>query len=444
MANRVAAVAALVLPPVVVILACVAAVRSFPEGLIPLTGTLIALAAVGYGLLRRGVARGLGMTIAAIALAGTVYALIVNDDRIAEAIAIGVGLLLAAAAARFAFTFPTALPRVAAAPKHPVLFYNPKSGGGKAEKFHLADEARKRGIESIELKRGTDLEQLVRGAVADGADALAMAGGDGSQAVVASVAAELDLPYSCIPAGTRNHFALDLGVDRDDVVGALDALGAGAGHRRVDLAEVNGKVFVNNVSLGVYAEAVQHEGYRESKLKTILDTLPDAVGPAGEGLDLRWAEPDGEKRSSAAVILVSNNPYRLGLVIGAGTRPSLDEGLLGIAVADAPGGPQRQPMREWSAAEFVVDSEGPIAAGIDGEAMKLDAPLSFRSRPAALQVLISADHPGASPSAHLPGWAGGDLSRAGRDRRRARRTGGLRGDGRDPTQTRLAGGCGLP
>jgi diacylglycerol kinase family enzyme len=115
---------------------------------------------------------------------------------------------------------------------------------------------------------GSDLEQLVSDAVADGADAVAMAGGDGSQAVVAMVAAELDLAYACIPAGARNHFAVDLGVDHDDVVGALDAFVNG-GERRVDLAEVNGRVFVNNVSLGLYAEAVQREGYREAKLRTI-------------------------------------------------------------------------------------------------------------------------------------------------------------------------------
>ena len=110
-----------------------------------------------------------------------------------------------------------------------------------------------------------------------------MAGGDGSQAIVAAVAAELDLPYACIPAGTRNHFALDLGVDRDDVVGALDAFVEGGRERRVDLAEVNGRVFVNNVSLGVYAEAVQRSGYRDAKLRTLLDTVPDALGPSGAG-----------------------------------------------------------------------------------------------------------------------------------------------------------------
>jgi diacylglycerol kinase family enzyme len=285
-----------------------------------------------------------------------------------------------------------------------VLFYNPKSGGGKAEKFHLAEEARARGIEPIELKLGTDLEQLVRGAVAAGADALAMAGGDGSQAVVAMVAAERGLPYACIPAGTRNHFALDLGVDRDDVVGALDAF-VGGREKRVDLAEVNGRVFVNNVSIGLYAEAVQREGYREAKLRTILDTLPEVLGPEGKGLDLRWNGPGGPEHSSGAAILVSNNRYRLGRAVGSGTRPRIDDQLLGIAVASPPGGGQRlaeRPWQEWSAPAFEVDADGPIAAGIDGEAVTLDAPLRFRVLPAAMRVRIADAHPGASPSAAMP------------------------------------------
>ena len=198
-------------------------------------------------------------------------------------------LVLGVACARAAFGVRTHLPRVPA-PQRPVLFFNPKSGGGKAERFSVAAEARARGIEPIELGPQWDLEQLVRDAVADGADGLAMAGGDGSQAVVAAIAAELDLPYACVPAGTRNHFALDLGVDRDDVVGALDAFVDG-GERRVDLAEVNGRVFVNNVSLGLYADAVQRSGYRDAKLRTILDTVPEVLGPDGSGLDLRWTGP---------------------------------------------------------------------------------------------------------------------------------------------------------
>ena len=136
-----------------------------------------------------------------------------------------------------------------------------------------------------------------------------MAGGDGSQAIVAKVAAELGLPYACIPSGTRNHFALDLGVDRDDVVGALDAFVDG-GERGVDLAEVNGRVFVNNVSLGLYAEAVQSEGYRNAKLRTLLDTVPDVIGPEAKPPAIDLEGPHGAE--SGVAILVSNNRYRLG------------------------------------------------------------------------------------------------------------------------------------
>ena len=139
---------------------------------------------------------------------------------------------------------------------YPVLIMNPKSGGGKAEQFHLADECRKRGIEPVVLKPGDDLLQLAEDAIAGGADVIGMAGGDGSQALVASVAARHGVPHVCVPAGTRNHFALDLGLDRSDVVGALDAFTDGV-ERRIDLAVVNGRTFVNNASLGLYAEIVQ-------------------------------------------------------------------------------------------------------------------------------------------------------------------------------------------
>ena len=234
-----------------------------------------------------------------------------------------------------------------------------------------------------------------------------MAGGDGSQAIVAAVASEHDMPYACIPAGTRNHFALDLGVDRNDVVGALDALVDG-GERVVDLADVNGRVFVNNVSLGVYAEAVQRAGVPGRQAPD--DPLDDARGARARGgeIDLRWTGPGGHEHHSGAAILVSNNRYRLGHAVGSGTRPRIDDGLLGVTVVGAPTGrggsrrlPQR-PWREWTAPSFVVDSDRPIAAGIDGEAARLDPPLTFRIRPGVLRVRIANSHPGASPSAMLP------------------------------------------
>jgi diacylglycerol kinase family enzyme len=403
-ARRIAAIGALLLGSSGFGLAVVVAVQEFPRGLIVLTCVALAAAAAWYGLLRRGALRVAGLSVGALGLGAAI--LLLAGDRLLAAVLVVVALVLSCACARAAFGVRAHLSQVPP-PRRPVLFFNPKSGGGKAERFALADEARARGIEPIELQPGMDLENLVRDAVAGGADGLAMAGGDGSQAVVAAIAAELDLPYACVPAGTRNHFALDLGVDRDDVVGALDAFVDG-GERRLDLAEVNGSVFVNNVSLGLYADAVQREGYREAKLRTLLDSVPDMIGPDGTGLDLQWTGPGGHQHTSGAAILVSNNRYRLGRAVGSGTRPRIDDGLLGITVAGAPtargaGGrmPQR-PWREWTAPMFEVDADHPVPAGIDGEAVKLEPPLHFEIRPGVLRVRIARRHPGASPSAMLP------------------------------------------
>jgi diacylglycerol kinase family enzyme len=402
-ARRATAAAALVLPLLALLTATVIAVEQFPQGLLVLGGVAIALAAAWYGLLRRGAARVLGAGIALAVLTAALFVAVADGGHLVGAALIVACLALTLSAARAVFAIGAPLPS-ARAPAHPVLFFNPKSGGGKAERFNIAEEARRRGIEPIELTPGSDLEQLVRDAVARGADGLAMAGGDGSQAVVAKVAAELGLPYACIPAGTRNHFALDLGVDREDVVGALDAFADGGGERTVDLAEVSGQVFVNNVSLGLYAEAVQCDGYREAKLRTILGTAPEALGPTAEGPRLRWKGAHDEEQSSGAAILVSNNPYRLGRAIGSGTRPRLDEGRLGVAVfmGQAEGRRLGRPLDQWSAGEFVVDGDGPVAAGVDGEAMKLEPPLRFRSRPGVLRARIAPTHPGASPSAGIP------------------------------------------
>jgi diacylglycerol kinase family enzyme len=402
--RRLAAIASLLFGFTGFVAAGVNAIEEFPRGLGVLACIAVAVGGTWYGILRVGVARLAGASIGVLGLAGAIV-LMQDDGLLDETLVVG-SLLLSCAFVQVAFGARTQLP-AAASPLHPVLFFNPKSGGGKAEKFSLAAEARRRGIEPIELKAGDDLEVLARAAVARGADGLAMAGGDGSQAVVAAVAAECDLPFACVPAGTRNHFALDLGVDRDDVVGALEAFVDG-GERRVDLAEVNGRVFVNNVSLGLYADAVQREGYRDAKLRTLLDTVPEVLGPEGTGPDLRWSGPGGTEHRSGAAILVSNNRYRLGRAVGSGTRPKIDDGLLGITVVGAPTGAGRSgrlpqsPWREWSSPEFVVESDHPVPAGIDGEAVQLAAPLHFRIRPGVLRVRVAKAHPGASPSAMLP------------------------------------------
>jgi hypothetical protein len=399
--RRVAALAALVLLLAVTVLAVAVAVDRFPRGLTVLACLALALVCAWYGIRRRGAGRIAGLAAAALLVVGALVLVVLEGNVLADTV-IFAGATAAVAAAGTAFQTRLEL-APAPRPGHAVLFMNPWSGGGKATRFHLADEARARDIEPVELHRGDDLWDLVHDAVARGADALAMAGGDGSQAIVAAVAAEHGLPYACIPAGTRNHFALDLGVDRDDVVGALDAFVDG-GEKVVDLAEVNGRVFVNNVSLGLYAEAVQNDGYRDAKLRTIIDTVPDVLGPAGQALDLRWRDPEGHPHRTGATILVSNNRYRLGRLLGSGTRPRLDEHVLGVAVADAPGDgePGGSPLREWSSPEFEVDSRESVPAGIDGESVRLTAPVRFRVRPSALRVRIAPAHPGASPSAAMP------------------------------------------
>jgi len=400
--RRLTAIAALLLMAAAIVLAVVTAVQAFPRGVSVLAALLLAMLAAWWGLLRRGAARELGWSVAALLTAAAVVLVVLEGQLVADVV-ITAGVLLSLAAAREVFAPRTSWPE-AQPPVHPVLFYNPKSGGGKAERFDVAGEARARGIEPIELQRSDDLATIVRGAIANGADALGMAGGDGSQAIVAAIAAEHGLPYVCVPAGTRNHFALDLGVDRDDVVGALDAFTKG-GERIVDLAEVNDRVFVNNVSLGVYAEAVQRTSYRDAKLRTLAETVPTVLGPNGDGLDLHWIGPDGRPHETSAVVLVSNDPYRLGRAIGSGTRPRLDAGQLGIAVIGSHDGRGATRVQEWTATSFEVESDRTVAAGIDGEAAALEPPLRFRTRPAALRVRIAPQHPGASPSAMMPAGA---------------------------------------
>jgi diacylglycerol kinase family enzyme len=290
---------------------------------------------------------------------------------------------------------------------------NPKSGGGKAQKFRLAEECLKRGIEPIELHRGDDLLQLAEDAVSRGADAIGMAGGDGSQALVASVAAGRGVPHVCVPAGTRNHFALDLGLDRDDVVGALDAFADGV-ERQVDLGRVNGRIFVNNASLGLYAKVVQSPDYRDAKVKTAGTMLPELLGPDAVPQDLRFRGPDGESYQTAQLILVSNDPYQLDHLGGRGSRERIDLGVLGIVAAlvdDAPaarrfaalqaaGQVRRFPgWMEWNSRRFEVSSGGPVEIGIDGEALLVEPPLVFESLPGALRVRLPRTGVRPSPAA---------------------------------------------
>jgi hypothetical protein len=136
-------------------------------------------------------------------------------------------------------------------PRRAFLIMNPRSGGGKVAKFGLKEKAEALGAE-VALLEGpgvVDVAALARQAVATGADLLGVAGGDGTQALVAGIAAEHDLPFLVISAGTRNHFAMDLGLDRDNPAACLDALTADGVEQRIDLGVIGERTFVNNAGL---------------------------------------------------------------------------------------------------------------------------------------------------------------------------------------------------
>ena len=421
---RLAAWVALLAAACVVAALAVLVVRNAVTLLLVLAAVSVAAAFGWVALTRRGSIRLVAAGLAVASLVGGALAMVVRG-AIDELVILVVAGVVFAVATRHAVRrsrrqeLPSARPSVRS--EKAVLLMNPRSGGGKVERFELVLEAERRGIDAVLLGPGDDLLTLAR-EVAGSADVIGMAGGDGSQALVARVAMEHDIAFVCVPAGTRNHLALDLGLDRDDVVGALEAF-ASPVERVVDLAFVNDRVFVNNVSLGVYAEIVQSEAYRDAKLGTTGKMLPELLGPNAGEFDLRFPGADGGERS-AQVLLVSNNPYVLNALVGAGSRPRMDTGRLGIVAIEIKGTAQaakfaaleaaRQIQRfegwsEWSADEFQVDSGSPVAAGIDGEAVVLEPPLRFSITPSALRVRLPPAVAGLSPAALRPSLRGSSL-----------------------------------
>jgi diacylglycerol kinase family enzyme len=373
----------------------------------------VAVIAAWYILSRRGVARAVASGVATLALLMFVVVVVASESFIVLAVGLGLAAVsIGATSYALSPAAPASALERAPGARHPVLLMNLRSGGGKAERFRLVDLCRQRTIEPIVLRPGDDLRQLAEDAVARGADLLGMAGGDGSQALVASVASEHGIPFVVVPAGTRNHFALDLGLDRDDVPGALDAYEDGV-DTVVDLAEVNGRVFVNNASMGVYAKIVQSADYRDAKVQTVAAMLPDLLGPAATPLDLHFTLPSGQEAAAAQLLLVSNNPYQMAQLRGGGTRERIDGGVLGVvsvhvetaadveklAALELAGNVRRfASWHDWTASEFEVRSAGPVNIGVDGEALTLQPPLHFVSRPGALTVRLPRTAPRWSPA----------------------------------------------
>lgn len=374
---------------------------------------------------RAGPWRATAVVVGVVSLIGLIVSVVNAQGHLVVSLAVRIVALIAAAGlAKYALGGTVRALKEAKTPGTPVapakrgvLFMNLKSGGGKAERFHLVEECTRRGIEPVVLEPGQDWLQVVRDVASSGPDVVGMAGGDGSQAMVGAIAAELGLPMVVVPAGTRNHLALDLGLDREDVVGALDAYGD-AVERTMDLGDVNGKVFVNNVSLGLYAAVVRSPEYRDAKVDTTLSTLPQVLGPDTEPFDLRFTGPEGEEHRSAHVIQISNNPYG-STVAGLGSRPRLDTGTLGIVAlvltrqhgagaflaALATGNPARfEGLTSWASPTFEVTSGAPIEIGLDGETQVMDPPLRFSIRTSPVRVRLPHHAIGYSPAGRAMGW----------------------------------------
>lgn len=392
--------------------------------LLVLVGFAVVLAGLWVAVGNKGPRRVVAVLAIVVGLALVVWTLIHTADDVlgvAAAVAVMAGSL---ALARYALgRRPDSVVAADLHPSHPpakrgVLIMNPRSGDGKAEENDLEAECRARRIEPVVLTEGDDLAEVVRRVIADGADVIGMAGGDGSQAIVASKASAAGLPFVVIPAGTRNHFALDLGLDRNDVIGALDAFTRPVA-RTIDLARVNDRYFVNNASLGLYAEVVASEEYRGAKVRTTLDTLPDLIGPDSEMPELRLVGSDGLERPAGHVLLISNNSYTLDTIGGLGTRARLDTGKLGVvSVMLATRGDLREVValeaahsldtypgwREWEDSTVdVIAMEDEVAIALDGEALTMATPLRFEILPGALTVLLPSDAPGRSPAARTLG-----------------------------------------
>ncbi|HET9168236.1 MAG TPA: diacylglycerol kinase family protein [Actinospica sp.] len=395
---------------VAVVVVVTGVVASLAALVVGIAGLAVVCAAawtvVAYRGLRRKAAIG-ALVVAPLAVAGVYLAYgLLLEVALCVALA-GVGLVVGNAALSGAQ--PVASPEPAGLPagtvRRPYLIMNPRSGGGKVARFRLGEAAVALGAE-VALLTGPeqiDVTELAMSAVDDGADLLGVAGGDGTQALVAAVAAARDVPFLVISAGTRNHFAMDLGLDRDDPARCLDALADGV-ELRIDLGEIGGRAFVNNASFGAYAEVVQSPAYRDDKVGTALQMLPDLIGGhRGPELEVRV---DGRTvLTGPQAVLVSNNPYESGDIAGLGRRARLDGGVLGVLAVKVDSGAQaaalvsrrgqERAVARFTGAEVVVDAAAPsIPVGIDGESVLMPTPVLCRIRPGALRVVVPRLRPG--------------------------------------------------
>ncbi|MFL5920929.1 MAG: diacylglycerol/lipid kinase family protein [Gaiellaceae bacterium] len=257
------------------------------------------------------------------------------------------------------------------------LLINPRAGTESPTADELAAAVREHGVEAHVLRDGEDAVELARAAETE---VLAAAGGDGSVASVAAVAVERDLPFVVVPYGTRNHFARDLGLDRDDPLAALEAFDGV--ERRVDVGRAGERHFLNNVSLGLYAALVHRREHHRRRREAL-------AGLRALWLGLRqrpdaWARIDGEP-IRARVLLVANNAYELSL-FSIGERTRLDEGRLHLYAAQ---GLLPRAWEERAVERLHLDAPAKrLRVAIDGEPAELETPVELAVERGALRVLL--------------------------------------------------------
>ena len=391
----------------VVIVGVFAGLKSLTMLAVGLAGAAVSLAAAFFFLSRRGVLRQVSLAVFVLAPVAVIVVYAFRDLLWVAAV-LAAAWLLASMTARLALAADQPdwhMPERPARPpaRHPYLIMNPRSGGGKVAKFDLKRKAEDLGAEVFLIggSQPVDVAEVAREAVAKGADLLGVAGGDGTQARVAAVAAEHGLPFVVISAGTRNHFALDLGLDREDPSACLRALTDGV-ELLVDVGMINGQVFVNNASFGAYAEIVETPAYRDDKLNTTLNLLPDLLqGHRGARL---LARADGTQISAPQALLVANNPYGTGDIAGLGRRARLDRGLLGVAgvrvssarqAIDLLRGRRAAELKVLTTKKIEITADATrIPVGVDGEAVSMSVPVTLRDLGARAPCLGAAGSPG--------------------------------------------------
>jgi diacylglycerol kinase family enzyme len=261
--------------------------------------------------------------------------------------------------------------------------------------------------EPILVEKGSDPRDAARDALGRGAKTLVAAGGDGTISAVASTLLDSEAILGVLPTGTLNHFAKDLQIP----LGIEDAarVVANGAVRTIDVGEVNGRAFINNSSLGVYPQMVAwRQEYRREGWTRLTALFWAAVTALRRMpfLRLRLTAADAEVSMLTPMIFIGNNKYEIE-GFNAGTRRRVDAGRLFIYAVNASTPAklihvsllawlgrvrQAQDFASLAAVEAWIETRRRwVKVSLDGEVARLETPLHYRTRPAALRVIVPGE-----------------------------------------------------